>query len=105
MTFPGNSLLQYQQDPIALNDPRLYRVMLDQAGQPAGMEGDLAVPTGPLETIPPPPGAAAAREAMSDDADQGSQSSGQPSESSQAADVDSAAAKQREPATEAGSGR
>jgi hypothetical protein len=59
-------LLEYQEQPIELTDPRLYQVMLDQ---PAMLDafGDLALPTGPPETIPAPApaGTAAQREARS----------------------------------------
>ncbi len=39
------SFIQYVEEPIALDDPRLYTVLLDQS---------LDAPLGPPETIPPP---------------------------------------------------
>ncbi len=46
-------LIEYQREPIALTDQRLYRVLLDQ---PIDLNGELTDPVGPAETIPPPSG-------------------------------------------------
>ncbi len=49
------NILDYQREPIALDDLRLYQVIPDQLF--FGDAEDLAAPTGPPETIPPPQGA------------------------------------------------
>jgi hypothetical protein len=49
------NVIEFQREPIALTDPRLYRVLPDSL-EPE-LAGDLAVPVGPAETIPPPDGA------------------------------------------------
>ena len=53
--------IEFQADPIELTDPRLYRVLLDQPIE-IDEAGNLAAPSGPPETIPPPSGAAVARD-------------------------------------------
>jgi hypothetical protein len=78
-------LIEYQLEPIELTDPRLYQVMLDQ---PAFVDsaGDLAAPVGPPETIPAPAGAAAQREARSEDPNEGN-----PAEAGEDSDSDEGA--------------
>lgn len=54
-------VLEFQDEPVALSDPRFYQVILDQ---PIIVEsdGDLAAPAGPPESIPSPQGAAVERD-------------------------------------------
>lgn len=62
-------LIAYQQEPIELNDPRLYEVMLDQLPT-VEAAGDLSAPAGPPETIPAPTGDPAQNEASSAEGDE-----------------------------------
>ena len=58
-------VIEFQTEPIALNDQRLYQVILDQPIT-VGSDGDLVTPASPPETIPPPDGAAVERDAERD---------------------------------------
>jgi hypothetical protein len=62
--IPG--VLEFQRDPIELNDTRLYRVILDLPID-AELSQDLAAPTGPPESIPPPAGASENEASEADD--------------------------------------
>lgn len=47
-------LVEYRRSPIALDDPQLYRVILDAPINMAGGENNLAAPAMPPEVVPPP---------------------------------------------------
>jgi hypothetical protein len=57
-------VIEFQREPIALTDQRLYQVILDQPVT-VSLEGDLAAPAR-AETIPPPVGAAVERDGEKD---------------------------------------
>jgi hypothetical protein len=52
------NIVEFQREPVPLNDPRLYQVLLDIPIN-LGESNTLTAPAKPPETIPPPPGEAA----------------------------------------------
>ncbi|MFK8113694.1 MAG: hypothetical protein AB8B91_15940 [Rubripirellula sp.] len=85
------NIVEYQNEPIELTDPRLYQVLFDlPIDLSEGSDGDLTAPSRAPETIPPPTGQAIEQSVMSDS----SGSQGNQDAADESAEVEAAKAEQ-----------